>query len=102
MQATHTRLATAPVSAVVPASDIERARKFYHEKLGLDVDEFPGGMFMAHAGEGTMLLAYETEATSHATVAGFKVDDLEATMAELRQNGVVFEEYDMPGLKTVN
>jgi hypothetical protein len=32
----------------------------------------------------------------------WEVDDLEAVVAELRRRGVVFEEYDLPGLKTVN
>ena len=32
----------------------------------------------------------------------WEVNDIEATVAELRERGVIFEEYDLPGLKTVN
>jgi predicted enzyme related to lactoylglutathione lyase len=102
MQMTRTRLTTAPVTAVIPATDIDRARQFYHVVLGFDVKDYPGGMFMAEAGKGTTLLVYQTDAKSSATVAGFQVDDLEGTLAELRDHGVTIQEFDMPGLKTVN
>lgn len=48
-------------------------------------------------------MVYETKASAgSATQAGFTVDDFDATVTELRGRGVTFEEYDMPGLKTVN
>jgi len=40
--------------------------------------------------------------TSKASTAFWDVDDVETEVAELRSRGIVFEEYDMPGLKTVN
>ncbi len=57
---------------------------------------------MFDCGGGTTLLIYETKARrGENTQAGFWVDNLEAEMADLRSRGVVFEEYDFPGLKTV-
>lgn len=81
--------------------DLERARVFY-ENLGLKVTaEASTGLFMT-AGGGTIYpLIHRADATapSH-TVAAFQVDDLPAVVAALRGRGLVFEEYDLPGLKT--
>jgi catechol 2,3-dioxygenase-like lactoylglutathione lyase family enzyme len=83
---------------------MERARKFYEETLGLEVmrDDPMGPMYKC--GEGTALMVYESAGagTSEATYAAFKVDDLDAEMEDLRGKGVEFEDYDMPGLKTVD
>jgi predicted enzyme related to lactoylglutathione lyase len=86
------------------ATDIERAKKFYSEKLGLRSPELPipedGAAFVS--GDGAMLYLYQREDGTKAdhTQAGWMVEDLEQTMAELREKGVSFEQYDMPGLKT--
>ncbi len=98
-------LANSRVSAILPAENLTRARKFYEEVLGLKVkDEDLGeGHVMYEAGQGTMLVVYERGRTkAEHTAAGFWVDNLEETMAGLRTKGLVFEEYDFPGLKTVN
>lgn len=96
-------LADACVNPTIPVVDLERARKFYEEKLGLKVirtDPSPGIMF--EAGEGTGLYIYQREATkADHTVAVFEVQDIKAEVKELKDKGVVFEEYDVPGLKTV-
>jgi predicted enzyme related to lactoylglutathione lyase len=99
-----TRLAASPVSAVLPAEDVERARHFYSEALGLEVSPLPDpDAFFVHAGGGTRLLVYKRARTvAEHTVAGFEVDDLGAVMTELRGRGVMFEEYDLPGLRTVD
>ncbi len=93
-----------PVYPTLPAADIKRARKFYEETLGLKVileDPSPG--LMLQAGGGTMLYLYQRAPTrADHTVAEFMVDDIDAEMKELRSRGVKFEEYNMPGLKTVN
>jgi predicted enzyme related to lactoylglutathione lyase len=101
--ATRTRLSTAPVSPVLPAEDIERARSFYGETLGLEIEDLGvPGYFMVHAGSGSSILVYQRERTkAEHTVAGFTVTEIEPVVRELRERGVVFEEYDMPGLKTV-
>ncbi len=97
-------LANATVHATLPVVDLARARKFYEEKLGLKVvrtDPSPGAMLQA--GGGTTLYIYQRGATkADHTVASFEVDDVEAEIKDLKAKGVVFEEYDMPGLKTVN
>ena len=99
-----TRISTAHAYPVLPAEDQRRARAFYHDTLGFDVVDMPEAhQFLLHAGDGTGMVVYERARTkAEHTVATFVVDDLPATMAELRSRGVSFEEYDLPGLKTVN
>ena len=83
--------------------DLERARAFY-ETLGLTVaSEVSTGIFMT-AGHGTLFpLIHRADAQppSH-TIAAFQVEDLSAVVASLRGRGIVFEEYDSPGLRTVD
>jgi catechol 2,3-dioxygenase-like lactoylglutathione lyase family enzyme len=66
--------------------------------------EVAEGHAVYEAGEGTFLLIYERSEAPKAenTVASFSVDDVEGTVQWLKDKGVVFEEYDSPGLKTVN
>jgi catechol 2,3-dioxygenase-like lactoylglutathione lyase family enzyme len=97
-------LKDAPITAYVPAADLERARKFYEEKLGLvPGEEIAEGVFYK-CGEGTKFFLYKSAGagTSKASTAFWDVADLEAEMAELKGRGVTFEEYDMPGVKTEN
>jgi catechol 2,3-dioxygenase-like lactoylglutathione lyase family enzyme len=91
------------VAARIPAQDLERARAFYAEKLGLEaVEERPGGL-RYRCGKGWFALFQSTGVASGAhTQLGLEVDDLEATVAELKRRGVVFEEIDAPRFKTVN
>jgi catechol 2,3-dioxygenase-like lactoylglutathione lyase family enzyme len=89
------------VATRLPAQDLERARAFYAERLDLEpVDERPGGL-LYRVGRGEFaLFASAGRASGDHTQMGFEVADLEATVAELRARGVVFEEYDAPGLRT--
>jgi predicted enzyme related to lactoylglutathione lyase len=97
------RLSTAAVHPVLPAEDIGRARSFYSDVLGLETELTPGGQLYVHAGGGTSIMMYERARTkAEHTVATFVVTDLKSTMSELRARGVRFEDYDMPGLKTVD
>jgi predicted enzyme related to lactoylglutathione lyase len=93
-------LKNAPVVPYIPASNIARARKFYEEKVGLvPREEITGGVVSAATGR----TPYSGGAgTSKASQAFWQVKDVEAEVAELKARGVTFEEYDMPGLKTVN
>jgi catechol 2,3-dioxygenase-like lactoylglutathione lyase family enzyme len=99
-------LANVPVCATLPTSDLDRARRFYGEALGLTegpISVGGGAFFMA--GGGTMLRIYERPpgyTPAEYTVVGFLVEDLEEEMSELRDRGVTFEEYDLPRLKTEN
>jgi catechol-2,3-dioxygenase len=89
--------------ATVPAKDLESTRKFYEGVLGLDIiREDPAGITY-RTGDSTLFL-YQTEfaGTAQHTLGGFFVSDIESAMEQLRSKGVMFEEYDMPGLKTVN
>lgn len=97
-------LSNAPVSAALPASDIQRAKKFYQETLGLEVMTDNEGGTTFKGGNSTYFLIYPSSfaGTNKATAAGWDVEDIEAEMNELRQKGVIFEEYDLPGIKTVN
>lgn len=100
-----TRLSTAPATTTLPAEDLRRARSYYEEKLGLETetrDDMPESLFV-HAGNGTLIMLYERGRTkADNTALTFEVDDVKATVSELRSHGVKFEEYDFPGLKTVD
>lgn len=97
-------LADGQVAATVAVSDLDRAKKFYTETLGLPVMMESAGGIMLQAGKGTALFVYPSgfAGTNKATAASFNVDDFEATVAELRSRGVAFLDYDFPGLKTEN
>jgi catechol 2,3-dioxygenase-like lactoylglutathione lyase family enzyme len=85
----------------LPAQDLDRARTFYAEKLGLEpADERPGGLLYRVGDTEFALFASGGRATGDHTQMGFEVEDLEATVAELKARGVVFEEVDVPGLRT--
>jgi catechol-2,3-dioxygenase len=91
------------VDAGVAVSDLENAKRFYQDTLGLVVAEEEKQGVRYQCGEGTRIFVYLSPAnagTSSATVAGWFVDDLDQTMNELAARGVVFEQYDQPGLKT--
>ena len=93
-----------PVTPTLPIVDVARAKKFYSEKLGLKmVQEHPAGIRYA-CGKGTSIWLYprSTATTSDATSFRFEVKDVVKEVADLKKKGVMFEEYDMPGLKTVN
>jgi catechol 2,3-dioxygenase-like lactoylglutathione lyase family enzyme len=99
-------LEKARICAIVPVSDVDAAVAFYADVLGLrlvdrlaDLPDNPEAVL--EAGEG-VLFAYRSAAAGEgrATVAAFVVDDVDAAVAGLRARGVVFEEYDLPGLRT--
>jgi catechol 2,3-dioxygenase-like lactoylglutathione lyase family enzyme len=93
----------ANVYATIPAQELGRARSFYADKLGLQPEEEGPEGLRYRCGDGSFLLFASSGAASGAhTQLGWDVDDIEAAVAALRERGVVFEEYDMPGLKTVN
>ena len=87
----------------LPAQDLERARRFYAEKLGLEpADERPGGLLFRCASGEFALFASAGASTGTFTQMGWEVDDIEATVAELKARGVAFEDVDVPGLRTVD
>ena len=87
----------------LPAQDLERARRFYAEKLGLEaLEERPGGLRYRCRDSEFVVFQSTGAASGDHTQMAWEVDDIEATMRELRERGVVFEEYDFPGLRTVD
>lgn len=96
-------LGNAKVATRLPAKDLNRARAFYSEKLGLEpIEERAGGLrHVCAGGEFALFVSAGMQSGTH-TQMGWEVDDIEATVRELRARGVKFEEYDLPGLKTVD
>ncbi|MGE7436825.1 VOC family protein [Kitasatospora sp. NPDC001175] len=96
-------LTDAPVHAVIPATDLERATAFYRDTLGLKL-ALDSEQEVRFESGGTVFSVYRTPNGGKAghTLASWQVADLAAEMAELRSRGVAFEDYDLPGLKTVN
>jgi catechol 2,3-dioxygenase-like lactoylglutathione lyase family enzyme len=89
------------VATRLPAQDLDRARAFYADRLGLEpVDERPGGLLYRVGGTEFALFLSAGRPSGEHTQMGFEVEDIEATVAELKSRGVVFEEYDAPGLRT--
>jgi catechol 2,3-dioxygenase-like lactoylglutathione lyase family enzyme len=91
------------VATRLPAQDLQRARAFYSEKLGLEPAETrEGGLrYVCEGCEFALFESAGSPAGDH-TQMGWEVDDIEATVRGLAARGVVFEEYDFPGLKTVD
>jgi catechol 2,3-dioxygenase-like lactoylglutathione lyase family enzyme len=89
-------------AAALPTSNLERARKWYSEKLGLEPAEGREGELHYETGKGTGFLLYQSAfaGTNQATAMGWVVTDFEAEVAELRGRGVALEDYNLPGLKT--
>ncbi|AGW93024.1 MULTISPECIES: VOC family protein [Cupriavidus] len=96
-------LQNSDVATRIPAQDLARARSFYSSKLGLEpVEERPGGLRYKCGNSYFVLFKSAGSASGSHTQMAWEVDDIKATVNELRQRGVAFEEYDLPGLKTVN
>ena len=89
------------VATRLPAQDLERAKAFYAEKLGLEpVEERPGGLrYQCRSGRFSLFESSGMPSGTHTQIA-FEVDDIEAVIEDLRSRGVVFEEVDVPGLRT--
>jgi catechol 2,3-dioxygenase-like lactoylglutathione lyase family enzyme len=97
-------LQKSPMFAYLPVKDVARARQFYEQKLGFKPkNEVAGGVVYEFAA-GTACFMYPTPnaGTSRASQAFWQVEDVAREVAELKGKGVVFEEYDMPGMKTEN
>ena len=97
-------LTDAQVTAVVPTTDLARARAFYENTLGLEDSgtSLPGSEVVYRCGNGTTLQVYERPSAGDAqhTLATWEVPDVRAELEDLRSRGVRFEEYDFPEFKT--
>ncbi|MFJ5831630.1 VOC family protein [Streptomyces sp. NPDC093089] len=96
-------LSDSPIAAIIPVNDMARAKRFYSETLGLPLTRESAEDTRYECG-GTMIGLYETPYGGKAehTLASWKVADLDAEMSALRSKGVTFEDYDLPGIKTVD
>ncbi len=90
-------------AAMLPASDIERAKSWYADHLGLKPTYEDQGGVQYTTGDGTEFWVYPSQfaGTNQATAMGFMAKDLSAEMDDLKSRGVTFQEYDIPGVKTV-
>jgi catechol 2,3-dioxygenase-like lactoylglutathione lyase family enzyme len=97
-------LQKSPMYAYLPAKDVAQAREFYEKKLGFKPKREIAGGVVYEFGEHTACFLYPTPnaGTSQASQAFWEVQDVEREVAELKARGVKFEEYDAPGMKTVN
>jgi catechol 2,3-dioxygenase-like lactoylglutathione lyase family enzyme len=96
-------LTKAHVTTILPAVDLERARRFYGETLGLrEIDRTPGErvIFGTASGNDVELLRRDRPTTAEHTALSFAVEDVEREVSELEGRGVRFEDYDLPELRT--
>lgn len=90
-----------PAFSSFSVDDLEKAKQFYEQKLGLEVVEIPEGLELHLAGGGRVFI-YKSDdynAPEH-TVLNFVVDDINRTIGEIEKRGIRMEHYDLPGLKT--
>lgn len=97
-------LAESAVTTMLPVKDMDRARAFYEGRLGLKPAGYrPDGKFVYVVGGSTLALFPKPEGTqADHTAISFQVPDIAASIDALQGTGVEFEDYDFPGLKTVN
>jgi len=95
-------LGDCPVHPVLLAKDLDAARHFYHDQVGLEILSEREGAIEFRCGGGTQLsVSKSTTGTADSqTQIAWEVEDLRSEVAELRSRGVKIEDYDLPGLKT--
>ncbi len=93
-----------PIDVVLLATDLESSKDFYAGKLGLEIlQEGEAEIVYRCGGDSRLAVTRSTTGTAdEQTQAGWRVDDLAAELDELRSRGVEIQDYDMPGLKTVD
>ncbi|NDH50650.1 MAG: VOC family protein [Betaproteobacteria bacterium] len=96
-------LTNASVTTMLPVKDMARARAFYEGCLGLKAGNFkPDGKFEYAVGGTTLALFPKPEGTkAEHTAISFRVNNIATSVADLKRAGVAFEDYDLPGFKTV-
>lgn len=92
-------------AATLPAQDLERAKAWYADKLGLTpsgVDLAGGLVYQLSGGTGFLINQSFGRPSGTHTQLALEAEDFDAAFKELRSRGVKFEDYDLPGLKTVD
>jgi len=96
-------LASAHVITKLPAQDLDRARTFYRDRLGLEPAEERDGGLRYVCGTTEFHLFHSSGAASGAsTQIGFEVEDIDGVVADLRSRGLEFEPFDIPGFEVEN
>jgi catechol 2,3-dioxygenase-like lactoylglutathione lyase family enzyme len=91
-----------PTVATVPVKDLDRAKEFYSEKLGLEQIGAEGQAAVSYrAGGGTTLLVYRSQyaGQNDATAVTWNVEKIQDVVRDLKSKGIAFEHYDMPNTK---
>ena len=92
-------LGKSDATPMLAVKDLDRARKFYEDTLGLkETDDFGEG-FMLKSGD-TDITVYKSEfaGTNKATALTFGVDDIDGEVRALKEKGIAFEHYQLEGL----
>jgi len=98
-------LTSSAVSVMLPVHDVDRARAFYSESLGLDytgTNDEGSATYSLDGGATLVLLPRPDSRPTGSTAMSFEVDDVVGEVGSLGGRGVVFEDYDLPGLTTVD
>jgi catechol 2,3-dioxygenase-like lactoylglutathione lyase family enzyme len=94
-------LGKADATPMIAVKDLDRARAFYAGTLGLEAKEAMGGEVLEVTSGATIINVYRSEfaGTNQATALTFAVEDIAAEVRDLKDKGIFFEQYDMPGLE---
>ena len=94
-------LGKADATPMIAVRDLDRARKFYEDTLGLETRDEWGGEGVTLKSGDTTINVYRSEfaGTNKATALTFDVDDIDSEVRDLKENGIFCEHYDMPGLE---
>ena len=97
-------LSLSEVTVMLPVKDMDRARTFYEARLGLQPTGLrQDGKMVYHCGGTELALVPRVEGTrAEHTAVSFRVDDIRAAVKEMQERGVIFADYDLPGLRTVD
>ncbi len=93
------------VAMMLPVTDVDRARTFYSESLGLaytGTNDEGSAIYALDSGDTLVLLPRPDSTPSASTAMSFEVDDITSEISSLKERGVVFEDYDLPDLSTVD
>jgi catechol 2,3-dioxygenase-like lactoylglutathione lyase family enzyme len=89
-----------PTHTTLPASDLERAKAWYRDKLEMvPKSEDEGGVYYESGGRTFALFPTPYAGTAKNTAMEWSVDDVQAVVAHLKERGVTFDHYDIPGVE---
>jgi len=93
-------LADSTAIATIAVKDIARARKFYEDTLGLKCEESGQRDVLNYKVGKSKILVYKSmfAGTNKATAVTWELDDVESVVRKLKERGVKFEHYNLPGM----